>query len=76
MTGFSGSGQTLCSSESGSPIYREGDIRELIGINLSSNMKCGASLSFGNTIRHASWIAQECAKFETEESNFDVLKSN
>lgn len=75
MTGFSGSGQTLCSSESGSPIYREGDIRELIGINLSSNMKCGASLSFGNTIRHASWIAQECAKFETEESNFDVLKS-
>jgi len=77
LTGFSGSGQTLCNTESGTPIYRdteEGN-REFIGVNMKSRNvgACSESLSFASAARHGAWIAEQCAQFADADSDFEPL---
>jgi len=75
LTGFSGSGQTLCNSESGTPIYRdrEDGTREFMGVNMKSRNvgACSESLSFASVTRHGAWIAEQCAQFADADSNFE-----
>ena len=52
LTGFSGSGLTVCNAESGAPVYRELDgARELMGVTMKSKQvanACDDSLSQGS----------------------------
>ena len=72
--GFSGAGQNLCNSESGTPVFRdtEDGARELVGIVTSENKnKCQDKLVFSSVLGHASFISQFANEFEPEATEFE-----
>ena len=73
LTGFSGSGLTVCNAESGAPVYRDVDgARELMGITMKSKQvanACDDSLSFASTTRLTDWISETCGMFGDSDSD-------
>ena len=74
--GFSGAGQNLCNSESGTPIFREVDgSRELAGIVTSIfDNKCQEKLVFTSIIRYNEFIAEQASGFEPEATEFEEFE--
>jgi len=76
--GFSGAGQNLCNSESGTPIFRdtEDGSRELVGIvTTEDSQKCQDKLAFASIIRHNEFISQYATEFEPEANEFEKYEA-